>query len=165
MKQFLKSCLAAGNWSSLLQEIIHDKIRDILTKGNFTRDECNNLLHLLNISHFSSTCCADNSSLISCTKKMAKRVQEEKKEERIVAKSRRTAMNLSSTVPASSSSAKKLMISSDPGKLMAAGKPASRTRRNSRPDEAPSSQVKLKDVFLGGFTDDSAERAVATEWI
>ena len=29
-----------------------------LTKGNFTRDEWNNLLHLFNISHFSSTCCA-----------------------------------------------------------------------------------------------------------
>ena len=27
---------------------------DILTKGNFTRDEWNNFLHLLNISHFSS---------------------------------------------------------------------------------------------------------------
>ena len=29
----------------------------MLTKGNFTRDEWNNLLHLFNISHFSSTCC------------------------------------------------------------------------------------------------------------
>ena len=28
---------------------------DILTKGNFTRDEWNNLLHVFNISHFSST--------------------------------------------------------------------------------------------------------------
>ena len=27
-------------------------IADILTKGNFTRDEWNNLLHLFNISHF-----------------------------------------------------------------------------------------------------------------
>ena len=30
---------------------------DILTKGNFTRDEWNHLLNLLNISHFSSTAC------------------------------------------------------------------------------------------------------------
>ena len=34
------------------------QLADILVKGNFTRDEWNNLLHLFNISHFSSTCCA-----------------------------------------------------------------------------------------------------------
>ena len=54
------------------------QIADILTKGNFTRDEWNNLLRLFNISHFSSTCCAENSSLISCPKTMAKRMQEQK---------------------------------------------------------------------------------------
>ena len=81
---------------------------------------------------------------------MAKRVQEQKEEEIIVAKSKLTAVNLSSTDPASSSSAKNLITSSDPGKLIAAGKPASRTRGNSRPDEAPSSQVKLKGVHIGG---------------
>ena len=43
------------------------QLADILTKGYFTRDEWNNLLHLFNISHFSSTCCAENSSVISCT--------------------------------------------------------------------------------------------------
>ena len=90
-------------------------------------------------------------------------MQEQKDEEKIVSKSRPTAMNLSSTVPARSSSAKNLITSSDPGKLIAAGKPASRTRRNSKPDEAPSSQVKLKDVYLGGLMDDSAGKAVATE--
>ena len=58
---------------------------DILTKGNFTRDEWSNLLHLFNISHFSSVCVAKNSSLISWPKTMAKRMQEQK-EERIVAK-------------------------------------------------------------------------------
>ena len=42
------------------------QLADILTKGNFTRDEWNNLLHLFNISHLSSTCCAKNSFLISC---------------------------------------------------------------------------------------------------
>ena len=56
------------------------QLADILTKGNSTSDEWNNLLHLFNISHFSSTCCAENSSLISCPKKMAKRVQEQKEE-------------------------------------------------------------------------------------
>ena len=32
---------------------------DILTKGNFTRDEWNHLLCLFNISHFSSTVCSE----------------------------------------------------------------------------------------------------------
>ena len=93
---------------------------------------------------------------------MAKRMQEQK-EDRIVAKSKPTAMNLTSTVSTSSSSAKNLITSSVPRKLIAAKKLASRTRRNSRPDEAPSSQVKLKDVYLGGLMDDSAEKPVATE--
>ena len=94
---------------------------------------------------------------------MAKRVQEQKEEETIVAKSLPTAMNPFSTVPESSSSAKNLTTSSDPGKIMAAGKPASRTRRNSRLDEAPRSQVKLKDAFLGGLMDESSGILVATE--
>ena len=78
------------------------QLADILTEGNFTRDEWNNLLQLCNISHFSSICCAKNSSLISCPKTMAKRMQEQKEEERIVAKSNSTAMNLPSHVPTSS---------------------------------------------------------------
>ena len=59
------------------------QLADILTKGNFTRDEWNNFLQFFNISHFSSACCAKNSSLISCTKTMAKRMQEQREEERI----------------------------------------------------------------------------------
>ena len=87
---------------------------DILTKGNFKRDERNNLLYLFNISHFSSSCCAKSSSLMSCPKTMAKRMQEQKGEERIVAKSKSTAMNLSSHVPASSSTAKIPIASKSP---------------------------------------------------
>ena len=56
------------------------QLADILTKENFTRDEWNNLLHLFNISHYHSTCCAENSSLKSCSKTMAKRMQEQKGE-------------------------------------------------------------------------------------
>ena len=82
------------------------QLADTLTEDNFTRDGWNNLLHVFNISHFSSTCCAENSSLISCTKTMAKRMQEQKGEERSVAKSKSTATSLSSHVPTSSSSAK-----------------------------------------------------------
>ena len=75
----------------------------IVTKGNFTRDEWNNLL-LLFISHFSSTCCTKNFSSTSCST-VAKRIQEQKKEEQVVSKSRPSAMNLSSSMATSSSAA------------------------------------------------------------
>ena len=52
---------------------------DILTKGNFTRDEWNYLLYLFNISHFSST---------DCSEVMSKRTQKDSGEERVSAKSR-----------------------------------------------------------------------------
>ena len=53
------------------------QLADMLTKGNFKRDEWNNLIHLFNISHFSSTCCTKNFSLISCST-MGKRIQDQK---------------------------------------------------------------------------------------
>ena len=56
-----------------------NQLADILTKGNFTRDEWNHLLTLFNISYFSST---------ACTAAMAKRAQQESGEERVTAKSR-----------------------------------------------------------------------------
>ena len=56
------------------------QLADILTKGHFTRDEWNNLLHLFNISLFSSTCCTKNFSLISFST-TAKRIQNQKEEE------------------------------------------------------------------------------------
>ena len=56
-----------------------NQLADILTKGNFTRDEWNHLLCLFNISHFSSTVCSDT---------MAKRSQQDSGEERVTAKSR-----------------------------------------------------------------------------
>ena len=95
------------------------QLADFLTKGNFTHDEWNNLLHLFNISHSSSLCCAQKYSLTNRPKPMAKRMQEQKGEERsvakkeeekeeeedrIAAKSQPTAMNLTSTVSTSSSS-------------------------------------------------------------
>ena len=66
-----------------------NKLADILTKGNFTRDEWNHLLSLFNISHFSSTV---------CTAAMAKRSQQESGEERVTAKSR-PMMNLVAKTP------------------------------------------------------------------
>ena len=66
-----------------------NQLADILTKGNFTRDEWNHLLNLFNISHFSSTV---------CSLAMAKRIQQESGEERVTAKSR-PMMNLTARMP------------------------------------------------------------------
>ena len=66
-----------------------NQLADILTKGNFTRDEWNHLLTLFNISHFSST---------ACIAAMAKRAQQESGEGRVTAKSRPT-MNLTARTP------------------------------------------------------------------
>ena len=115
------------------------QIADILTKGKFTRDEWNNLLHLFNISHFSSLRCTKNFSLISCIT-MAKRIQEQKEVERVVSKSRPEVMNISSYLMSSSSSAASSpMASKRPGMSGASERP---------------SQVKLKDAYLGGLKEE-----------
>ena len=59
----------------------NNQLADVLTKGNFKRDEWNHLLCLFNISHFSSTVCSEA---------MAKRFQQDSGEERVTAKSRPT---------------------------------------------------------------------------
>ena len=56
-----------------------NQLADILTKGNFTRDEWNHLLCLFNIGHFSST---------NCSEVMSKRTQKDADEERVTAKSK-----------------------------------------------------------------------------
>ena len=56
-----------------------NQLADMLTKGNFTRDEWNHLLCLFNISHFSSTVYSGV---------MSKRTQKDSSEERVTAKSR-----------------------------------------------------------------------------
>ena len=56
-----------------------NQLADILTKGNFTRDEWNHLLSLFSISHFSFT---------NCLELMSKRTQEDACEERVTAKSK-----------------------------------------------------------------------------
>ena len=45
-----------------------NQLADILTKGNFTRDEWNHLLTLFNISHFSSTSCIASDGETSSTR-------------------------------------------------------------------------------------------------
>ena len=79
-----------------------NQLADILTKGNFTRDEWNHLLNLFNISHFNST---------ACTAAMAKRAQQQSGEKRVTAKSR-LMMNLTARMPSVVSSS----TSSNPGR-------------------------------------------------
>ena len=66
-----------------------NQLADILTKGNFTRDEWNHLLTLFYLSHFSST---------SCIAAMAKRARQHSGEGRVTAKSR-PMMNLTARTP------------------------------------------------------------------
>ena len=75
---------------------------DILTQGNFTRDEWNHLLALFNISHLSSTV---------CIAAMSKQTQQESEEGRVTVKSR-PMMNLTARTPSFVSSS----ASSNPGR-------------------------------------------------
>ena len=77
-----------------------NQLADILTMGNFTRDEWNHLLTLFNISHFSST---------ACFAAMAKRAQQESREGLVTAKSR-PMMNLTSRTPSFVSSSASLNL-------------------------------------------------------
>ena len=79
-----------------------NQLADILTKGNFTRDEWNHFLCLFNISHFSPTVCSAAT---------AKRSQQDSGEERVTAKSR-PMMNLIARTPSFVSSS----TSVSPGK-------------------------------------------------
>ena len=104
-----------------------NQLADILTKGNFTRDECNHLLCLFNISHFSST---------ACPAALAKRSQQDSGEERVTAKSR-PMMNLIARTPSHVSSStsvspvKRSYGSQDPWKSVAgedrSGRPGKET--------------------------------------
>ena len=95
------------------------QLADTLTKRNFTRDERNDLPCLFNISHFRSLCCAQNFSLISCTKTMAERTQEQEGDNRIVAKSKPTTMSLAFSDSTSSATVQSPIASKSPGILKA----------------------------------------------
>ena len=107
-----------------------NQLADILTKGNFTRDEWNHLLTLFNISHFSST---------ACTAAMAKRAQQESGEGRVTAKSR-PMMNLTarmSSVVSSAASSNPERTSygyQDPGKSVASDDKTGKLVQPSRSD-------------------------------
>ena len=87
----LIGCLTELIWSPRFKSSVSTpKLADILTEGNFTPDAGKNLLHLFGISHFSSACCTNNFSLVSCST-MAKKIPDQK-EEGVVSKSRPAVM-------------------------------------------------------------------------
>ena len=87
----------------------------MLTRGNFKRDEWNNLLYLSDIRHFSSLlCCSQNFSLTSCTETTAKMMQEQEGGNRILANSKPTTKNLAVSVSTSSSTVKSPIASKSP---------------------------------------------------
>ena len=83
-----------------------NQLADVLTKGNFTRDEWNHLLCLINISHFSSA---------ECSEVMSKRTQEDSGGERVTAKSK-PMMSLVSQCSERAPSALSSTASESPGK-------------------------------------------------
>ena len=131
------------------------QLADILTKVNFTRDEWNHLLHLFNITYFSSTCCAQNSSLTSCTKNDG--------EDDAGTKERRKKCGKIKT------DGNELVFNCF-GEFLIRGRSAcikkptdARERRNSKLDAASSSEGRLKDAYLGGLMDRVAGKPAATD--
>ena len=129
-------------------------LADILTKGNFTRDEWSHLLCLFNISHFSSTVCSDT---------MAKRSQQESGEERVTAKSR-PMMNLVARTPSHVSSS----TSVSPGeKYYGRQEPwssvAKKVERSGRPDIG-TDQLKASDHYYHEQFMESFSSASYSKW-
>ena len=122
------------------------------------------LLHLFTISHFSSTSCAKNSSLISCTTTMAKRMQEQKRTRKKCGK-----IEIYSDEPVFScsdkvSSAKKYDCIQRSGDTHSYGETCEQDeRKHSKSDAASSSQARLKDAYLGGLMDTATGKLVVTK--
>ena len=136
---------------------------NILTKGNFTRDEWNHLLCLFNISHFSSTVCSDT---------MAKRSQQDSGEERVTAKSR-PMMNLIARTPSFVSSStsvspgKKHYGCQDPWKLVAGEDGSGRPDKGTDLFEA--SDHHFHEQFMESFSSTNYsklddDRAWSSQW-
>ena len=78
------------------------------------------------------------------------RIQNQKEEERVVSMSRSAVMNISSFIATSSSTASSPIASQSPGMPIALGNPDSRMSiEPSSFDAASTSQVRLKDAYLG----------------
>ena len=137
--------------------VTKNQLADILTNGNFTRDEWNNIPHLFDSSHFSSLSVVPRIfSLISCTEKMEKMMQEQSEENRIDCGE----IQADGDDPGQFCSYKFFICEQSdcvemPGVLKASsrqiglsGTPDASTNQNSNPDAASSSQGWLRDALL-----------------
>ena len=129
-------------------------LADMLTKGNYTRDEWNHLLCLFNISHFSSA---------ACTAAMAKRAQQGSGEERVTAKSR-PMMNLTARMLSVVSSS----TSASPGKRSCGNqKPwstiAEKEERPGRPDVGSDRKTAFEYYYHEQFVE-SFSSASYSKW-
>ena len=101
---------------------------------------------------FSSLRCTKSFSFIGCIT-MTK--NSGTKEERVVSKSIPALMNVSSFLATSSSAASSLIVSESPGTSGASGRPGSRMNiAASSFNAASTSQVRLKDAYLGGLMEE-----------
>ena len=140
-----------------------NQLADILTKGNFTRDEWNHLLCLFNISHFSSTVCSDTT---------AKRSQQDSGEERVTAKSK-LLMNLTARMPSvvsSSTSSNPGRTSygfQDPGKSVASDDRSGKPEKPSPPgysEEDYGQSWSSQEWKSGAAAHDRSGKAEKTSW-
>ena len=123
-----------------------NQLADILTKGNFTRDEWNHLLCLFNISHFSST---------KCLGVMSKKTQEDAGEVRVTAKSK-PMMNLVSRYSARDPNVLASIASESPDKTRS----ESQIHLSSWNEQQP----RTGRLVMGASSSDYSERNIDERW-
>ena len=124
-----------------------NQLANILTKGNFTRDEWNHLLCLFNISHFSS---------INCLEAMSKRTQEDAGEEGVTAKSK-PMMNLVSRYSARDSNVLASTASESPRKTKSGSQKVLLSSLNEQ-------QPRTGTPVMGGSSSDYSEWNIDEKW-
>ena len=128
-----------------------NQLADILTKGNFTRDEWNYRLCLFNISHSSST---------NCLEVMSKRTQKDSGEERVTANSK-PMMNLVSRCSKRTPDVLASTASESPGKT----RYESQLPLSSWIEQHPRTGRLVKDVYSSSYSDWNADKNWSSqEW-
>ena len=128
-----------------------NQLADILTKGNFTRDEWNHLLCLFNISHFSFT---------DCSELMSKRTQKDSGGERVTAKSQ-PMMNLVSRCSEKTPDVPPSLASQRPVKT----RHESQFPLSSRTEQHLRTVRPVKDAFSSSYSEWNAdEKWSSQEW-
>ena len=128
------------------------QLADILTKGNFTRDEWNHLLCVFNISHFSSA---------NCSGVMSKRVQEESGEERVTAKSRPMMNLVSRSIERPPDQCYASTASESPGKT----RHESQLPLSSWTEQQPRTERLVKDAYSSSYSEWNVdEKWFSQEW-